>query len=154
MTDARSPRERVPIRHGSRVTLHFTLLLADGREVDSTRRGRPATFVVGDGRLPPGIERALIGLEAGADEQIPIAPADAFGEAREENVRMIPRAQFASSIGLEAGLVVSFAGPGGELPGVVKALEGDLVVVDFNHPLAGRALIFDVSILGVSAPEA
>jgi FKBP-type peptidyl-prolyl cis-trans isomerase SlpA len=142
--------ERIPIGPGARVTLHFSLLLADGREIDSTRRGRPATFVVGDGRLPAGIERGLFGLEAGADEQIAIAPADAFGDAREENVRMIPRAQFAS-IALEPGVVVSFAGPGGELPGVVRALEGDLVVVDFNHPLAGRGLVLDVSILAVSA---
>ena len=142
---------RVAIGPGARVTLHFSLLLADGREIDSTRRGRPATFVVGDGRLPAGIERALYGLQVGADEQIAIAPHQAFGDAREENVRMIPRAQFASSITLEPGVVVSFAGPGGELPGIVKALEGDLVVVDFNHPLAGRDLIFDVSILAVSA---
>ena len=49
----------------------------------------------------------------------------------------------------EPGLVVSFAGPGGELPGVVRSVEGDLVVVDFNHPLAGKTLIFDVSILKV-----
>ena len=145
---------RPAIEPGSRVTLHFSLLLADGREIDSTRRGRPATFVVGDGALPAGIERALIGLEAGADEQIAIAPKDAFGDAREENVRMIPRAQFGSSLTLEQGLVVSFAGPGGELPGVVKAIEGDLVVVDFNHPLAGRDLILDVSILAVSGPTA
>ena len=142
------------IAQGSRVTLHFSLLLADGREVDSTRRGRPATFVIGDGTLPPGMERALVGLVAGADEQIAVAPKDAFGDAREENVRMIPRVQFASSLALEEGLVVSFAGPGGELPGVVKAIEGDLVVVDFNHPLAGRDLIFDVSILAVSSPQA
>jgi FKBP-type peptidyl-prolyl cis-trans isomerase SlpA len=141
---------RTPIRAGSRVTLHFTLMLADGREVDSTRRGRPATFVVGDGRLPPGVERALMGLEAGADERIALAPDDAFGAAREENVRMIPRAQFASTITLEPGVVVSFAGPGGELPGVVSAIEGDLVVVDFNHPLAGRDLILDVTVLAVA----
>jgi FKBP-type peptidyl-prolyl cis-trans isomerase SlpA len=132
-----------------RVTLHFSVLLESGEEIDSTRRSKPATFTVGDGSLLPGFERALFGLTAGADEQLRIAAADGFGELREENLRFMPIAQFAPSVAPEPGLVVSFAGPGGELPGVVKAIEGDLVVVDFNHPLAGKNLIFDVSILRV-----
>jgi len=137
------------IAPGSRVTLHFSLLLASGAEIDSTRRGRPATFVIGDGSIPSGVERALLGLAAGADEQIAIGPDDAFGELREENVRFMPRTQFEPGMELEPGLVVSFRAPDGELPGVIRSIEGDLVVVDFNHPLAGRDLVFDVSILKV-----
>jgi FKBP-type peptidyl-prolyl cis-trans isomerase SlpA len=133
----------------TRVTLHFSILLENGEEIDSTRRSRPATFTVGDGSLLPGFERALFGLSAGADEQLHIAAPDGFGEQREENLRFMPIAQFASDVVPEPGLVVSFAGPGGELPGVVRSIEGDLVVVDFNHPLAGKNLIFDVSILKV-----
>jgi FKBP-type peptidyl-prolyl cis-trans isomerase SlpA len=133
----------------TRVTLHFSILLESGEEVDSTRRSRPATFTVGDGSLLPGFERALFGLSAGADEQLHIFARDGFGEQREENLRFMPRAQFAADVAPEPGLVVSFAGPGGELPGVVRSIEGDLVVVDFNHPLAGKNLIFDVSILKV-----
>lgn len=133
----------------TRVTLHFSILLETGEEVDSTRRSRPATFTVGDGSLLPGFEQVLFGLSAGADEQIPIAARDGFGEQREENLRFMPIAQFAGDLVPEPGLVVSFAGPGGELPGVVRSVEGELVVVDFNHPLAGKNLIFDVSILKV-----
>ncbi len=133
----------------TRVTLHFSILLESGEEIDSTRRSRPATFTVGDGSLLPGFEQALFGLSAGADEQLRIAAQDGFGEQREENLRFMPIAQFASNVVPEPGLVVSFAGPGGELPGVVRSIEGDLVVVDFNHPLAGKTLIFDVSILKV-----
>jgi FKBP-type peptidyl-prolyl cis-trans isomerase SlpA len=133
----------------TRVTLHFSLLLDTGVEIDSTRRARPATFTVGDGSLLPGFEQALFGLTAGADEQLHIPAAQAFGDLREENLRFMPASQFGSDVVPEPGLVVSFAGPGGELPGVVKSVQGDLVVVDFNHPLAGKALIFDVSILKV-----
>ena len=138
-----------PISSDTRVTLHFSLLLESGEEIDTTRRGQPATFMVGDGSLLPGFERALLGLTAGSDEQLRIPAADAFGEPREENVRLIPRHQFSRGIDLEPGVVVSFASTGGELPGVVRSLQGDLVVVDFNHPLAGRDLIFDVTILKV-----
>jgi FKBP-type peptidyl-prolyl cis-trans isomerase SlpA len=141
----------MPVGPNTRVTLHFSVLLDSGEEVDSTRRSRPATFTVGDGSLLPGFERAMFGLTAGSDEQLRIAAADGFGEPREENLRMMPRAQFGTDVVPEPGLVVSFAGPDGELPGVVKSVRGDLVVVDFNHPLAGKDLIFDVSILKVEA---
>jgi FKBP-type peptidyl-prolyl cis-trans isomerase SlpA len=133
----------------TRVTLHFSILLETGEEIDSTRRSHPATFTVGDGSLLPGFEQALFGLSPGADEQIPIAARDGFGAQREENLRFMPIAQFSADLIPEPGLVVSFAGPGGELPGVVRSVEGELVVVDFNHPLAGKNLIFDVSILKV-----
>lgn len=135
----------------TRVTLHFSVLLASGEEIDTTRRSKPATFTVGDGSLLPGFEHALFGLSAGADEQLRIRAADGFGELREENLRFMPVAQFGPGVAPEPGLVVSFAGPGGELPGVVRSIEGDLVVVDFNHPLAGKDLIFDVSILKVES---
>jgi FKBP-type peptidyl-prolyl cis-trans isomerase SlpA len=135
----------------TRVTLHFSVLLENGEEVDSTRRSRPATFTVGDGSLLPGFERAMFGLTPGSDEQLRIAAADGFGEPREENLRLMPLAQFGANVVPEPGLVVSFASADGELPGVVKSVRGELVVVDFNHPLAGKDLIFDVSILKVEA---
>jgi len=138
-----------PVGPNTRVTLHFSLLLESGEEIDTTRRTRPATFTVGDGSLLPGFERALFGLTAGADDQLRIPATDGFGEQREDNLRFMPASQFGNGVVPEPGLVVSFAGPGGELPGVVRSIEGDLVVVDFNHPLAGKTVIFDVSILQV-----
>ena len=146
---ASDERDEPRIGPEMRVTLHFSLLLDTGAEVDSTRRGRPATFVVGDGNLPAGFERSLTGLKRGDDVVIEITPADGFGERKASNVRRLPRSRFAPDLALEPGLVVSFAAPDGELPGVVIATEGDDVVVDFNHPLAGRHLKFDVSVLDV-----
>src|SRR5262245_2082267 len=135
----------------TRVTLHFSVMLANGDEVDTTRRSRPATFSVGDGSSLPGFERALFGRRAGANERLHIPGAEAFGEVRQENLRLLPLSRFANDVVPEPGLIVSFAADGGELPGVIRSIEGDLVVVDFNHPLAGKALIFDVSILHVEA---
>lgn len=137
------------IRAGSRVTMHFAILLADGREVDTTRRGKPATFTVGDGNVPEGFEAALMGLAQGDDEQIAIPPKRGFGPRREENVHTLARAEFPEIDSLEPGLVVAFHSPDGDLPGVVQELRGEDVVVDFNHPLAGRDLIFDVTVLRV-----
>jgi FKBP-type peptidyl-prolyl cis-trans isomerase SlpA len=132
----------------ARVTLHFAILLDTGEEIDTTRRGRPATFVMGDGSLLSGFEAALLGLQAGDDAQLALEPAQAFGEHRRENVQLIARERFAD-VALEPGLIVSFSAPDGELPGVVRRLFERTVEIDFNHPLAGRRIIFDVSILQV-----
>ncbi len=140
------------IDSASRVTLHFSLLLASGDEVDSTRGGDPATFEMGDGSLLPGFEQALMGLGAGEDAHLTIEPEKAFGVHREENVQRLAMDKFAD-LELEPGLMVSFAAPGGELPGVVLKVDPPWVVIDFNHPLAGRAITFDVSILKVEHPS-
>lgn len=134
---------------GMRVTLHFAIHLESGEEVDTTRRGRPAVFDVGDGSLPPGFENSLIGLRAGDDRQLCIAPQEGFGMRRPENVRTLRRADFPAGSEPATGAVIAFAGPGGEIPGVVRGIRGEQVEVDFNHPLAGRELIFDVTILRV-----
>ncbi len=136
------------IGDNSRVTLHFAVLLDSGEEVDTTRRGRPATFEFGDGSLLPGFEEALRGMQAGDDAQIELEPEQAFGEHRRDNVQLIARDRF-RDVDLEPGTIVSFAAPDGELPGVVRRLFDRTVEVDFNHPLAGRRIVFDVSILNV-----
>jgi FKBP-type peptidyl-prolyl cis-trans isomerase SlpA len=136
----------------STVTLHFSLLQPGGKEIDTTRNGKPATFTMGDGSLLPGFEAVLLGKQAGFAEQIVLPATEAFGEKNPANVQLISRARFAQMDGeqpLEEGLVVSFQAPDGELPGVVVAVYEDTVKVDFNHPLSGTDIIFDVSVLSV-----
>ena len=140
------------ISEGSRVKLHFSLHLDSGEEIDTTRRGRPATFDYGDGKLLPGFEEALLGMRAGDDAQLRLTPEQAFGTHRQENIQLLERSGFDEEA-LEPGVIVSFSGPGGELPGVVTRIFEERVEVDFNHPLAGREIIFDVSILKVEDAE-
>ena len=140
------------IQPGDRVRLHFALHLESGEEIDTPRRGDPAMFTVGDGNLLPGFEAAILGMRAGDDAQILIEPEDAFGLHRTENVQILRRDRFGADMALEEGLMVSFSGPGGELPGVVREVMEEHVEVDFNHPLAGRRIVFDVSIIDVRAP--
>lgn len=146
MTDVATGRA---IGEGMRVTLHFSIGLDDGTEIDSTRRGRPATFVVGDGNLLPGFEAALFGLRGGAEARLLLEPEQAFGLPNPDNIQRHARARF-GEMAVDPGTVVSFADAAGtELCGVVSALEGEDVIVDFNHPLAGRPIVFEVSILRV-----
>lgn len=137
------------IDEGMQVTLHFTLKLEDGTVVDSTRDKAPATFQVGDGNLPPGFEAPLKGLTDGDTGTYQVMPEHAFGQHNPQNVQLLKREDF-QDIELEPGTVMSFADPaGGELPGVIASVEGDQVEVDFNHPLAGRTLSFEVEVLEV-----
>ena len=148
---------KAKVRDGSSITLHFALLLPSGEEVDTTRRGQPATLTLGDGNLLHGFEAALIGLQAGDDAQITIAAADAFGERNPGNVQTMPKnrfTDFSADQELEPGLMISFQAPDGELPGVVTQVFSEAIEVDFNHPLSGNDIIFDVSILSVEDPLA
>lgn len=136
---------------GTQVTLHFAIKMADGTLVDSTFDGSPATFSVGDGNLLPGFEQALMGLCAGDEKEFPISPEQGFGQRNPNNIQEIPKNSFADDIELEEGLMVSFAdAQQAELPGVVAEVNDDVVKVDFNHPLAGRDLIFEVRIIAVA----
>lgn len=137
------------IDEGMEITLHFTLKLEDGTVVDSTKEKAPATFVFGDGNLPPGFEHPIKGLGAGQNAAFEITPEHAFGQHNEQNIQTLEREDFGDETP-EVGMVMSFADKAGtELPGVVKTIDGDRVEVDFNHPLAGRTLTFEVEVLDV-----
>ncbi|MEE4249299.1 MAG: FKBP-type peptidyl-prolyl cis-trans isomerase [Alcanivoracaceae bacterium] len=140
----------------TRVTLHFAVRLMDGTEMDSTFGGQPASFVWGDESLLPGFERALLGLKAGDKRSVYIEAAKGFGAYNPDNIQQFRADEFAEGMALETGVVVSFRdASGAELPGVISLIEDNWVTVDFNHPLAGRDLTFEVEILGVErdAPE-
>lgn len=133
------------------VTMHFALKLTDGAVVDSTFEKQPATFVVGDGSLPENFEQTIFGLMAGDHKKLVITPEYAFGMPNPNNIQRVKRKAFDPEIELTLGLVVSFADANkSELPGVVKSFDDDLVEVDFNHPLAGQTINFEVKIIEVS----
>lgn len=135
---------------GKTVTLHFAIKLEDGQIIDTNFDKEPATFTVGDGNLTEGFEKALFGLEEGMKQTLKILPENGFGMSNPSNIQKVPRSQF-EGIELEQGLVISFSDAGnGELPGVVSEFDDKMVSVDFNHPLAGKQLDFEVDILKVS----
>lgn len=135
---------------GTKVTLHFALRLEDGEVIDSNFEREPVVFTVGDGNLLPGFEKAIFGLLEGERKTLVIKPEDGFGQRNPNNIQEIARTQFSPDIELSEGLMLSFAdAQKTELPGVVTHFDDDVVVVDFNHPLAGRDIFFDVAILRI-----
>lgn len=135
---------------GKRVTLHFSVLLMDGSVVDTTKQRAPATFTVGDGNLLPGFEQSVFGLKAGDKRSIVLEAENAFGPYNPDNIQTMRRGAFSRDMALEPGLIVSFADKSkAELPGLIQSVTEDQVVVDFNHPLAGKDLTFQVEIINV-----
>ena len=144
----------VPVSEGTRVYLNFSVSLEDGSEVDTNFGGDPVDFVIGDGSLLPGFERRLFGMSAGERQMFTVLPEDAFGQPNDNNVQYLPRDQFDDDVELEIGLVFSFAdASGGELPGMVLSYDAEEVTVDFNHPLSGRTILFDVLVHRVEPAE-
>ena len=137
------------IGQGSTVTLHFSLKFDNGEVVDGNFEKDPATFTIGDGSLLPGFERVLFGLKDADKRTFEILPEQGFGTPNEQNVQVMPRSQF-DSMELDYGVLVIFKdAAGGEMPGVVKAFNDQQVTIDFNHPLAGKVITFDVEIIQV-----
>ena len=139
------------IEQGTKVKLHFSLALEDGSLIDSNFDKQPASFIIGDGNLLPGFESAILGLESGQKREFTIPPVNAFGQHNPQNVQDVDRTNFAEDK-LEIGAVFSFQNGDGELPGVIIGIEGEKVMIDFNHPLAGQSILFKVEILQIS-PE-
>ncbi len=139
------------ISDNSEVILHFDLKLSDGSAVDSTRvNKKPAKMVMGDGSLTKNFEDCLRGLGAGDKKTFEIAANEAFGMPNPDNIYHIDRSKFAADAELSDGMIMGFSQPdGSELPGIIRAVAGQSVTVDFNHPLAGQDVIFDVEIIEV-----
>jgi len=146
--------EQISVGPGCAVTMHFSLRFRDGNVADASEPGEPMTFVMGDGSMVQGLELALYGLKAGDKQTVELDPLHAFGFSDPENVHSLPRADFAPELPLDIGTVLAFSTPSGEeVPGIIKEVRGDEVVVDFNHPLAGHDVIFEVEIVDIAPPE-
>ena len=140
------------VTSGSHLTLHYRIAIAEPphAEVLSTFGGNPATLVLGSGELAPALERCLLGLTGRGPHAFILDPGQAFGPYREDLLQRVPAGKFPDGASVESGQVIEFSGPDGvSYPGLVKALEGAQALVDFNHPLAGRPVRFEVEILAV-----
>ncbi len=140
-----------PVAVGSKVSVEFKLLLADGQIVDSAGRDDPLQFVVGDQTLVEGLEQRLLGLSPGERARFNISAQEfVFGVHDDEKILTMAREEFADEMELDQDHIVAFDLPNGEeVLGTIRGLHGDDVEVDFNHPLVGRDFVFEVEILDV-----
>jgi FKBP-type peptidyl-prolyl cis-trans isomerase SlyD len=135
------------------VTIDYTLTSDDGEEIDTSRGGEPLTYLHGAGNIIPGLERALAGRSAGDELSVTIPAEDAYGLADEDLVQELPRGNFPPG-DITVGSQFRADGPGGPQVVTVVAVDNATVTIDANHPLAGMALTFAVTVRDVRASTA
>jgi FKBP-type peptidyl-prolyl cis-trans isomerase SlyD len=131
------------------VTNEYTLTDAKGEVLDSSSKGRPLQYIQGLGHLIPGLEKALEGKTTGDSVKAQIPHKEAYGARDEALMQIIPKENFEDIPDLKVGMELEAESEDGVRVITVVGIEGDRVVVDGNHPLAGMDLNFDVTIVGV-----
>jgi peptidylprolyl isomerase len=141
------------VKTGDTVQVHYRGTLAGGAQFDSSEGRDPLEFTVGAGHVIPGFEAAVIGLEPSATASVTIAPEEAYGPKHEQLVQVVSTEDFATEP-FVGGMVTLVSPEGDEMPGRIVAVEGEQVTLDFNHPLAGETLVFDIELVAIGEPAA
>ncbi len=137
------------VTRGAVVQFNYTLTDDDGNILDSNTDCDPLAYLHGYDNIIPGLERGLEGTAVGHKSQVVVEATDAYGEADEEAVFQVARDQFPEGVPIEPGMQFVGETPSGDTPLTVVAVNENEVVVDANHPLAGKRLHFDVEVVDV-----
>jgi|TARA_R110001583_G_scaffold195420_1_gene373096 FKBP-type peptidyl-prolyl cis-trans isomerase SlpA len=138
------------VADNSLVTLHYRITLTNGQPLISTFEATPATLQLGAGEMLPAMEKLIVGLEVGSNHVFELEPENAFGPHREELVERVKREHMPAEE-IEAMSIMEFSAPdGSRYSGLVREIDAESALIDFNHPLAGKNIRFEVKIIGTS----
>ena len=157
MSDSVTPENTVQIpvvKSTSYLTLHYRLTAKNGAEIISTFKENPATLQMGMGQLAPSLEQCLMGLKEGASQTFELSPEQGYGLRNPELLQHVSLATLKenSNLGEEyvIGDLVEFNAPsGGKFAGILRSIDEQSGLFDFNHPLAGQDILFEVKIIGI-----
>ena len=136
------------------VTMEYALHV-DNEEIDSSKGQAPLEFLAGHGNIISGLEREMIGMKVGESKDVVISPADGYGEFDEDAYMDVPRGEFPQDMPVEEGLELTVRDDSGQARYArVDNIEGDTVTLNFNHPLAGDELHFNVKVVSLREPTA
>ena len=136
---------------GDTVHVHYRGTLDDGTEFDNSAGREPLQVTLGQGQVIPGFENALIGMSEGDSKTVTLPPGEAYGESNPSLVHVVERSQIPSEIPLEVGGSLTATNQnGGQMQLTVVALADDKVTLDANHPLAGKALTFELTLAKIA----
>jgi peptidylprolyl isomerase len=140
----------VQAHFGNTVKVHYTVKLDDGAVVDSTMSHEPFTFTLGTGAVIPGFEKEIMGMNMGESKTIKVSVEEAYGPYYKELIKEVDRSEFPADFKFEAGQQLDIPGPDGQsgLAKVLKVSE-ETLILDTNHPLAGKELSIDIQLLEI-----
>ena len=132
------------------VSMHYKLTDDDGNVLDSSEGSDPLAYMHGTGSIIPGLEKALVGKVEGDSLTVKVEPADGYGDVNPELIQAVNRSAFQGVDSIEPGMAFEAQAPDGSMQRIlIKAVDGEEITIDANHPLAGFVLNFDVEIVGV-----
>jgi FKBP-type peptidyl-prolyl cis-trans isomerase 2 len=141
------------VKENDVVKVHYTGKLENGQIFDSSQDREPLEFTVGEGKIIPGIENAVIGMNPGDNKEVTVSPENAYGEYRDDMIGEIPKEQLPEDIEPQIGMeLVARNEQGDEQVIRIKEIKDSSIVIDANHPLAGEKLYFNLQLLEVN-PE-
>jgi peptidylprolyl isomerase len=137
-------------KSGDSVKIHYTGTLDDGTQFDSSAGREPLAFKLGSGQVIPGFDKAVEGMVVGDSKSVNISAEDAYGPHNDQMVQDVPRSALPDDLTPEIGMGLQAQGPDGQVANlVVTAVEDESITVDGNHPLAGKALNFDIELVSI-----
>lgn len=138
-------------KKGDKVKVHYKGTLTTGEQFDSSEGRDPLAFTVGAGQMIKGFDDAIPGMAVGDKKTINIAPSDAYGEKNKEAVIEFPKANIPPDMKLEPGMKLQLQNQAGQpIPVVVTEVKDDVVILDANHELAGKELVFDIELMEIA----
>jgi FKBP-type peptidyl-prolyl cis-trans isomerase 2 len=135
------------VQNGDTVTVNYTGMLEDGTIFDTSMvEGRePIVAKLGEGNLIPGFENGLINMEKGEKKKVTLPPSEAYGDYREDMIQEVPKEQMPGEV--EVGISLQADTQYGPINFIVKEVKEETVILDANHPLAGKTLVFDLEVV-------
>lgn len=138
------------VKNNDKVKVHYTGKFKDGEVFDSSREGDPLEFQMGQGKLIPGFEQAVLGMQPGESKTAEIAAADAYGKYQDDMVWEVPKSTLPDKFEPEVGKQLEgIQKDGSRLRMIIKDVSDDKVTLDANHPLAGKDLVFDIELVEI-----
>ncbi|MBA2249292.1 MAG: peptidylprolyl isomerase [Chitinophagaceae bacterium] len=139
------------VKQGDVVKVHYTGKLTDGEQFDSSTGREPLEFTVGAGQMIKGFDAAMPGMKVGDKKTINIMPADAYGEKNEEAIIEFPKKNVPEDMKLEPGMQLQLRNESGQpFPVTIVEIKDDVIILDANHSLAGKELVFDIELVEIA----
>jgi FKBP-type peptidyl-prolyl cis-trans isomerase SlyD len=150
---AQNNKDEKVIKDGSVVSLQYTLSGDDGKTIESNKGKEPLKYTQGQHQIIPGLEKELTGMKVGGEKRIKVKPEDAYGPIDPKAIQEFPKEKIPPE-GQKVGAILTARGPQGQaIPVKVKEVKEKTVVLDMNHPMAGKTLVFDIKVLEVEPAQ-
>jgi peptidylprolyl isomerase len=141
------------IKKGDKVKVEYTGKFEDGEVFDKTEEGDSLEFTVGSGEIIPGFDKAVEGMELNEEKTVTVKPEEAYGNREDNLIKEFPKDSLPKEFEPKKGTILTLRTQNGQtLPATILDITESNVILDLNHPLAGKNLIFDIKVVGITSP--